>query len=376
MRKALVLVLAVLALAGLAVVAYADTVIFTDSWGANPLSQWMGEQQLNYGSNSTLHAITDSVVPSPFTGDGQGFVSKIEYIKSKEAWSGRGSQVGGGATGVANLAGSTQLIWKARADSTSTPVVIDKFTCKDSANNDITVSTTTSFTSGSWRSYASPAGSFTGRNMTAVNGVFSFFITRAGNPISAIPIIFYLDDVKYVGGTSGIVQVTMDSGVVGVQVTQIVNFDRLTTVNANTSYNSAAISPPEESHLIVKNVGTDTATYSLNLTNPSPWVAVNTGTALFPGSDLGTDAYALYGLFSGTAEAAPGNAAYLSEDIIIADPPTSATASVYAYTTTNGVGVGPTLERNLWIGLHTPTASSVATTQQISITITARKATP
>lgn len=376
MRKAVVLMLAVLALTGLATLVYADTTIFQDSW-VYPLATWQGEDQATYGTTPSNHALTDEVLLSPFAGETGNYVAKITYDQLKESWSGRLAQASPGT----NLAGVTKLQFKLRADATMpVNVIMNKAVVNDSNDNQLTIVpnssvTSVSFGSGSWTTYESLAGTFTGRNMSAVEAPFGFYMTSADNASISGNVIFYIDDVKFVGGSSGTVQVTLTSGVVGVQIEQMINFDLLGSITTNTSYSSTQILDPLQNHFIVTNKGTDPCFYSVSLINPGGWTAVATtadaGTALLSN----TDEYILWALFSGIAEQ-PGSLTDFGGDDELLTNPGDAEAGVgrYAYgAAENGYNVAQDAQRNLWVALHTPFQSTVGTTQQIIVVITANK---
>jgi hypothetical protein len=369
MKKLLVLVVAVLALAGLATMAYADTIIFQDSW-AYPFATWQGTNQATYPADP--HAIADTVVLSPFAGESGNYVGKMTYNKIQEAWSGHLTAASPGA----NLSGITRLQFNVRSDATmSVPVVINKVVVNDSNNAQLTIKAGFEAPLGSWATVQSDAGAFDGRNMAAVTMPFGFYMVDVDNIGIAGNCIFYFDDVKFVGGSTGTVRVTLTSGVVGVQIEQSVNFDLIIGgITTNTSYNSADIIDSTQNHFIVTNKGTDPCYYRVYLINPGGWTAV-TPTAPANTISLATiDTYALYGQFAQTGASLGGDmASYSIADGITTTAKAAAVGTLDFSGTGDGYNVAASALRNLWIALHTPPTTSVGSTQQITVVISAVK---
>lgn len=369
MKKVLVLVVAILALASLATMAHADTIIFQDSW-AYAFATWQGFNQDYYPAQP--HAIVDAAVLSPFMGETGNYVARMTYNKTQEAWSGHLTA----ATG-ANLSGVTRLEFKVRsADTMNVPVVINKVVVNDSNNAALTIKAIFEAPIGSWSTIQSDAGTFEGRNMAAVKVPFGFYMTSTDNAgITDDNCIFYFDDVKFVGGGTGTVRVTMTSGVVGVQIEQSVNFDLvLGGITTNTSYNSADLGDDIQNHFIVTNKGTDPCYYRMSLINPGGWTAV---TPTYP-ADTQTltvqDQYCLYGQFAqiGANPAGDMSSYGISDGIITTAR--AANIGVFDYGTSGaGYNVAKDAARNLWIALHTPASTGVGTTQEIKVVISAVK---
>ncbi|MBI5554812.1 MAG: hypothetical protein HY920_03020, partial [Elusimicrobia bacterium] len=398
MKKVLVLVVAMLALAGMATLAYADVIIFQDSQ-VYPFANWQGSNQDNYGTSTqpNRHSLSDWVVMSPFIGaptdpDLVGnYVIKLDYDMStlvypaaNEAWSGHLMR----ASPKVSLVGVTQFSCKVRADlATTGSPVIDKIVTSDSNDGLINISTGFSIGSATWTTVSSSAGAFTGRNMSAVPTPFGLYMVASANSGvsntgSPNHVIIYVDDIKFTGGSSGAVRVTMTTGVVGVQVDNTINFDLLAPLAANTSYNSARIgntippyAPNVNNHFDVTNIGSEAADYDLSLVNPGGWTAVNPNSAADALSwSLGTDQYAIWGVFTSTdtTTGPSGEANYGSEDVITTALTLSTNVIPYVYSdgsvaTETGVNVPKNRIRRLWIALHTPPLSTVANTQQITI---------
>lgn len=370
MKKVLVLVVAILALASLATMAHADTIIFQDSW-AYAFATWQGSNQDTYPADP--HAITDSAVLSPFSGETGNYVGKMIYNKSQEAWSGHLTS----AAGV-NLSGVTRLQFKVRSDdSMNVPVVINKVVVNDSNNAALTIKAGFEAPLGSWSTIQSDAGTFEGRNMAAVKMPFGFYMGDTDNSgiTTGDNCIFYFDDVKFVGGGTGTVRVTLTSGVVGVQIEQSVNFDLvLGGITTNTSYNSADIGDDTQSHFIVTNKGTDPCYYRVSLINPGGWTAV----APFLGANSISlsrqDEYCLYGQFAQVGASPAGDMASYAVADGITTTAKAADAGVLDYSGTgDGRNVAKDAVRNLWIALHTPASTGVGTTQEIKVIISAVK---
>ncbi|MDD5491677.1 MAG: hypothetical protein PHV60_03220 [bacterium] len=368
MKKLLVLVVAVLALAGLASMAYADTIIFQDSW-AYAFATWQGSNQATYPANP--HAIVDTVVLSPFTGETGNYVGRMIYDKTQESWSGHLTAASPGA----NLSGVTRLQFKVRSDDTMPiPVVINKVVVNDSNNAALTIKAGFEAPLGTWSTVQSDAGAFDGRNMAAVTMPFGFYMVDADNAGITGNCIFYFDDVKFVGGSTGTVRVTLTSGVVGVQIEQSVNFDLIGGITTNTSYNSADIGDDTQNHFIVTNKGTDPCYYRVYLINPGGWTAVTPSAAADTLSLTVTDTYALYGQFAQTGTSLAGNmASYAAVDGITTTAKAAAAGILDFSGAGDGYNVAANAARNLWIALHTPPTTSVGATQQITVVVSAVK---
>ncbi len=389
MKKLLVLVVTVLAIVGLASMAYADTTIFADSL-AFAFATWQGSNQDNYGTTTTpnLHSITESVVTSPWAGTGDdpvgNTVLKIDFDmnpvagNANESWSGHLMSAPG--AGV-KLAGVSRFSFKIRGDAaTSGSPQIDKLVCSDANSNLINIVNPGYSVpdSSAWFTYTTDANFFAGKNMSGIPIPFGIYMTSSANasvtnstpslPNGNRHVIFYLDDVKFLGGSSGSVLVTMMTGVIGVQIDGNINFGQ---VLAKTPYNSSDLIGNR--FFTVTNVGNATINYDLNLFNPGGWTAVNPGTGLsFFTPVTAQDTYALYGLFTAQSAPAPMLEDYQADDVITTIPQMSGT-SKYSFPdgSAQGVNIAAGEIRQLFIGLFTPPLSSVSTTQQISIAVSA-----
>jgi hypothetical protein len=109
----------------------------------------------------------------------------------------------------------------------------------------------------------------------------------------------------------------------------------------------------------VVNDGNLTETYSLNLTNPSGWTAVQAA----PGAEQ----YCLSAQFNSTR---PGSGAFTYTDHALSTSPVACTASRFAGDQT-GVSVTMNQARRLWLKFEAPTSTTVTTQQTIVVTITA-----
>ncbi|MDD5259048.1 MAG: hypothetical protein PHD29_03730 [bacterium] len=387
MKKLLVLVVTVLAIVGLASMAYADTTIFGDSL-AYAFANWQGSNQDNYGTTTTpnLHSITESVVTSPWSGVGDPIgntVLKIDFDmntvagNANESWSGHLMTAPGGV----KLSGVSRYTFKIRGDAaTSGTPQIDKLVCSDANSNLINIVNPGYAVpdSSAWVTFTTDANFFAGKNMSGVPIPFGVYMTSSANasvtngtpglPNGNRHVIFYLDDVKFLGGSSGSVLVTMMTGVIGVQIEGNINFGQVT---AATALNSADLIG--DKFFTVTNVGNATINYDVNLFNPGGWTAEDPGHSLStPNLVTEQDRYALYGLFTQQFTIAPGLADYQADDAITTAPQMSG-SSKYSFPdgTSQGVGINAGDIRQLYIGLYTPLLSSVSTTQQISIAVSA-----
>jgi hypothetical protein len=256
------------------------------------------------------------------------------------------------------------------------PVVINKVVVNDSNNAALTIKAGFEAPLGSWSTVQSDAGTFDGRNMAAVTMPFGFYMGDSDNAaITGDNCIFYFDDVKFVGGSTGTVRVTLTSGVVGVQIEQSVNFDLvLGGITTNTSYNSADIGDSTQNHFIVTNKGTDACYYRVYLINPGGWTAVAPASPADTLSLAITDQYALYGQFAQIGASVAGDmASYAVADGITNTPKASAAGTLDYSGLGDGYNVPASALRNLWIALHTPPLTSVGSTQQITVVISAVK---
>ncbi|MDD5131455.1 MAG: hypothetical protein PHH44_02215 [bacterium] len=370
MKKLLVLVVAVLAMASLASMAHADTIIFQDSW-AYAFATWQGSNQDTYPADP--HAIVDAAVLSPFTGETGNYVARMTYNKTQEAWSGHLTAASPGA----NLSGVTRLQFQVRSDDTmNVPVVINKVVVNDSNNAALTIRAGFEAPLGSWSTVQSDAGTFDGRNMAAVTMPFGFYMGDTDNVgITGDNCIFYFDNVKFVGGSTGTVRVTLTSGVVGVQIEQSVNFDLITGgITTNTSYNSADIMDDTQNHFIVTNKGTDACYYRVYLINPGGWTAVNPTAPANTINLTTTDTYALYGQFAQPGASVAGDmSSYAALDGITTSAKAAAAGTLDFSGLGDGYNVAANAARNLWIALHTPPTTSVGSTQQITVVVSAVK---
>ena len=110
----------------------------------------------------------------------------------------------------------------------------------------------------------------------------------------------------------------------------------------------------------VTNDGNVTETYSISLTNPSTWTAVQAA----PSS---AEEYALLAQFNSSAPAA-GSFSYANNAISTA--PLTCSGTVFAGGQT-GLSVAAAATRALWFRFNAPTSTAVTTQQSITVTLTA-----
>jgi hypothetical protein len=110
----------------------------------------------------------------------------------------------------------------------------------------------------------------------------------------------------------------------------------------------------------VTNDGNVTETYSLNLTNPSTWTAVQAA----PSS---AEEYALLGEFN---SAAPTAGSFTYANFSLSTSSVAASATKFAGDET-GLSVAVSGVRHLWFRFNAPTSTSVTTQQSITVTVTA-----
>lgn len=109
----------------------------------------------------------------------------------------------------------------------------------------------------------------------------------------------------------------------------------------------------------VTNDGNTTETFSLNLTNPAGWTAVQAA----PGSEQ----YCLSALFN-TAQPVSGDLSYANHALTTSSVASSATKFAGDQT---GLSVATAASRDLWFKFEAPTTTTVTTSQTIVVTITA-----
>ena len=109
----------------------------------------------------------------------------------------------------------------------------------------------------------------------------------------------------------------------------------------------------------VTNDGNVTETYSLNLTNPGGWTAVQAA----PGSEE----YCLSAQFNSTE---PTAVSFTYTDHALTTTSTACTASKFAGDQT-GVSVATSATRSLWFKFEAPSSTVVVTEQTIVVTVTA-----
>ncbi len=110
----------------------------------------------------------------------------------------------------------------------------------------------------------------------------------------------------------------------------------------------------------VTNDGNVTETYSISLTNPATWTAVQAA----PSS---AEQYALLAQFNSSAPTA-GSFTYANH--AISTTPVTSSGTVFAGGQT-GLSVAAAATRSLWFRFNAPTSTAVTTQQNITVTLTA-----
>lgn len=110
----------------------------------------------------------------------------------------------------------------------------------------------------------------------------------------------------------------------------------------------------------VTNDGNVTETYSLSLTNPSTWTAVQAA----PSS---AEEYALLAQFNSSA---PTAGSFTYADHALSTTSTASSGTKFAGGQT-GLSVAAGAPRTLWFRFNAPTSTSVTTQQTITVTVTA-----
>ena len=120
---------------------------------------------------------------------------------------------------------------------------------------------------------------------------------------------------------------------------------------------SSATVASDSSHVV--NDGNVTETYSLNLTNPGGWTAVQAAPA--------AEQYCLSAMFNATL---PDTADYAYTDHALSTTPTPCSGSKFAGDQT-GLSVATSGIRYLWFKFEAPSSTVVTTEQTIVVTVTA-----
>jgi hypothetical protein len=265
MKKLLVLVVAVLALAGLATMAYADQYVWKDSWLASYPAIWMGEQQADYGTDSSLHALTYTDLNY---GGSQGHVVEYAYDMSKETWTGEVATVNGDASATAtiDLSAYSQLKFKVAIPSGGAAVTVEKFTMTDSAGTEHSsgpvVINSPDFSQEITIDLA-------GTNLITISKLWGVIIKKADNGNTNDTIKFYVDDIRYVGGGRGEVIVRVTGGKRGISIGGSINFG---SVTAGVPVRSETLIPAQ--NFIITNIGDyQNENAVLRMINPAGWTA-------------------------------------------------------------------------------------------------------
>ncbi|MBI4547847.1 MAG: hypothetical protein HY707_07705 [Ignavibacteriae bacterium] len=110
----------------------------------------------------------------------------------------------------------------------------------------------------------------------------------------------------------------------------------------------------------VTNDGNVTETYSLSLTNPATWVAVQAAPSA-------AEEYALLAQFN---SGAPTAASFTYANHALSTTSVASSATKFAGNQT-GLSVAASATRSLWFRFNAPTSTAVTTQQTITVTITA-----
>jgi len=112
----------------------------------------------------------------------------------------------------------------------------------------------------------------------------------------------------------------------------------------------------------VTNTGNVAETYSINLTNPGGWTAVQAAP--------GNEEYCLSSIFNSVQ---PASGSFVYADHALSITPISCSATKFAGNET-GVSVPTSAERHLWFKFEAPSATTVTSQQTIVATVTASAA--
>lgn len=267
MKKLLVvLVVAMLAFAGLATMAHADQDVWKDNWLGSYPAIWQGELQANYSPTNTDHALTYS---SLAFGGAQASVVSYAYDMSKETWSGEVVTVNGDAAALAttDLSEYSQLKFKVAKPAGGPDVVVEKFTMTDSNGVEHAVGPVTINTEDFSQELTIDLA---GSNLTAVARLFGLIIKKSDNGGGNGTITFYIDDIRYIGGGRGEVIVKVTGGKRGVSIGGTINFGDVDVSNYATGVRSETLAPPQ--YFTITNIGDyQVEDVVLTLVNPAGW---------------------------------------------------------------------------------------------------------
>lgn len=169
----------------------ADKIIFADTWVDSSPSLWTGANQAYYGTDTTLHSITDGTVT---LGLPHGDVASFTYNMPKESWAGQIVATDGSSSATTDLSAYTLLKFKVAIPSSGPNVAIQKFFMQDSngvehATGPITINTT-DFS----QEYTID---LSGANLAAANKLFGFIVTSSANNVGQNTVTFYVDDIRF-----------------------------------------------------------------------------------------------------------------------------------------------------------------------------------
>lgn len=167
--------------------------------------------------------------------------------------------------------------------------------------------------------------------------------------LAAFVLVVGLGDVARAANPATI-QVTVTIQSLSVSATGPIAFGTVTSGSQTVSASAATVTDD----------GNAIETYSLSLTNPASWTAVQAAPAA-------AETYALLAQFHSTA---PTPVSFTYADHALSTIPIACSGSVFAGDQTGlSVGVGAT--RNLWFRFNAPTSTAVTTQQAITVTVTA-----
>ena len=179
---------------------------------------------------------------------------------------------------------------------------------------------------------------------------------KTRSPVFIIRIIcllaLVLSPLSIQAGNPATINVTVTIQNLSVSVTGPIAYGTVTAGSATVSTDS--------SHVV--NDGNITETYSLNLTNPGGWTAVQAAP--------GAEEYCLSAQFNGSQ---PTAVSFAYADHALSTTPAASSATKFAGDQT-GLSVAASAARYLWLKFEAPTSTTVTTEQIIVVTITASAA--
>lgn len=166
--------------------------------------------------------------------------------------------------------------------------------------------------------------------------------------------VLFLSTFQFANSEPLNVTVTKSALTVAVTATSPIAFGTVTASSTTVSVSASTVT----------NQGNETQTYSLSLTNPTGWTAVQAVPA--------AGEYCLSAMF-GTAQPAASSFSYANHALATGAPGPACTATKFGNGTAgeSGLSVPATETRSLWFKFEAPASTTVSGEQSITVTVTA-----